>query len=238
MKRSGGPTADEGSSLTFTRQKRMLFGNQTLKKIQRAGISAQRGSWTVRCRMLAAYHMASQRLTLAYIFMCEYVLTKSASLYLPSHSCIWKLLRVKGFSEVGPCPPAPRSSHWLKRDRKVFGPQKQLTESVPHVLPTALFTELSRNTMEKKKHQVLNLVYFGQIRMLAWVLVFADKSAVRDPWGKIQEASLIEGEVYRIPSAYGTLINALSFVPAGLQRIIKENTKKRRHHWVSATVFY
>lgn len=48
--------------------------------------------------------------------------------------------------------------------------------------------------------------------------------------GKIQEAYLIEGEVYRIPSAYGTLINAPSFVPAGLQRIIKENTKQRRHH--------
>lgn len=150
MKRSGGPTADEGASLTFTRQKRMVFGNQTLKKIQRAGISAQRGSWTVRCRVLAAYHMASQRLTLAYIFMCEYILTKSASLYLPSHSCIRKLLRVKGFSEVGLCPPAPHSSHWLKWDRKVFGPQKQLTESIPHVLPTALFAELSRNTMKEK----------------------------------------------------------------------------------------
>lgn len=73
-------------------------------------------------------------------------------------------------------------------------------------------------------------MYFRQIGTLARALVFADKSAVHDPWGKIQEAYLIEGEVYRIPSAYGTLINALSFVPAGLQRIIKENTKQRRHH--------
>jgi len=53
---------------------------------------------------------------------------------------------------------------------------------------------------------------------------------VHDPWGKIQAAYLTEGEVYRISSVYGTLINASSFVPAGLQRIIKENTKRRRHH--------
>lgn len=150
MKRSGGLQQRKGSASHLRGRKGRFLESRCWKKIQRSGISAERGSWTVRCRTLAGYHMASQRLTLAYIFMRERTLVKSASLYLLTHSCVWKLLRVKGFSEVGPCPPAPLSSQRLKWSTKVFAPQRQLNESVPHVLPAALFAELHRNTTQEK----------------------------------------------------------------------------------------
>lgn len=57
---------------------------------------------------------------------------------------------VEGFAEANPCPPAPLSSQRLKRYTKVFAPQKQPDESVPHALPAALLAELNRNTMKEK----------------------------------------------------------------------------------------
>lgn len=57
---------------------------------------------------------------------------------------------VEGFAEADPCPPAPLSSQRLKRYTKVFAPQKQPDESVPHARPAALLAELNRNTMKEK----------------------------------------------------------------------------------------
>lgn len=79
MKRSGGYSRGRGSAFSYEAEKNAFWKVEVILKIQRTGTSVQTESLIVRivrCRMLAVYHAASQRLTLAYIFMCEYILMK------------------------------------------------------------------------------------------------------------------------------------------------------------------
>lgn len=94
MKRSGGLQQRKGSAFIYETEKKAFWKAEVIKKIQRTRTSVQRESLMVRCWMLAAYHAASQRLTLARIFMCEYILMKSVSLNFPSHLCVGKLLEL------------------------------------------------------------------------------------------------------------------------------------------------